>query len=107
MAKSMTPSPAENQALAEMKELQKRYEGLSRKKVESETNLKNARKSLKELQDQALEKYGTHEIESLEQKLAEMKTENERMVREYQASLDKIDADLKQVDDTYQSQVRD
>lgn len=103
MAKT-TPTPAKNQSLAEMEELRKRYDGLSHKKTECETNLKTANKKLQDLQDQARELYGTDNIVELEQKLADMKAENERLVAEYRASLDGIEDNLKLVDEAYQAQ---
>jgi chromosome segregation ATPase len=105
MAKT-TNAPAKNQALAEMEELRIRYDGLSHKKTECETNLKNADKKLKDLQSQAREHFGTDDIAQLEQKLADMKAENERLVAEYRTSLDGIEADLKQVDEAYVAQAK-
>lgn len=106
MAKPTTPAPVKNQALAEMEELKKRYEGLSHKKTECETNLKNANKKLEELQAQARDQYGTDDLGELEKKLATMKAENQRLVEEYRASLDGIEADLKRVDESYQAQTK-
>lgn len=91
-------------ALDEMEQLKKRYEELSRKKTVCETNLENARKNLEALQAEARERYGTDDLEALRKQLEEMKAENQRKQEDYKASLDAIEANLKDVDRNYQAQ---
>lgn len=93
---SSAPSSAEQPQ--SMEQLQDRYQRLHRKKIETETELKTARRRLDELQAEAREKYGTDDLTALEEKLAAMKAENEAKRAEYQKSLDQIDADLSEVE---------
>ena len=74
--------------------LQKRYQTLRDKKVQSETNHANAQRSLDELKQQAREKYGTDDVAELERMLARMRQENEERRSQYQAELDRIESDL-------------
>jgi len=84
-----------------IEELRERYEELNTRKTVAQTNLKNAEKQLDKLKKKAVDAYGTADVDELREKLKEMKTENERKRKEYQASLDKIDKDLAKVDEEY------
>lgn len=84
-----------------IEELQLRYNGLNTRKIQAETNLKNAEKQLDQLKQQAREKYGTDDVEKLREQLTEMRNENDRKRREYQAELDRIDSELTKVDQEY------
>lgn len=98
MAKKKTEATVDAALQQSLGELQNRYTELNRRKIQAETKLENARNQLSELQQEAKSQYGTDDIGELEAKLAEMQAENERKRREYQASLDRIEADLAQVD---------
>ena len=78
-----------------------RYQKLHTQKIEAETNLRNATQQLEDLKQQALEEFGTDDIDQLRKKLNEMEQENERQRSQYQASLDKIEADLTDVQEKY------
>jgi hypothetical protein len=82
-------------------ELQKRYESFMAEKVKYETQRDSAADELAKLKKQAMEQFGSDDIGKLEKMLADMKTENEKRTREYQASLDKIDQNLKDVRDSF------
>lgn len=84
-----------------IEQLQKRYNDLNTRKIQAETNFKNAEKQLDLLKQQAREKYKTDDIDELRSMLDEMTRENERKRREYQSSLDKIERDLDQVDQAF------
>jgi chromosome segregation ATPase len=84
-------------------ELQERYQKLQAEKVRAETNRENAEKRLEELKAEAREKYGTDDVEKLEAKLADMKAENERKRAEYQSHLERIEADLSAVEQSFES----
>ncbi len=88
-------SPAAEQSI---EELQKRYQQLDKRKMEAEINLKNATSKLDELQQDARREYGTDDVAELRRKLNSMKTENDEKRKNYQASLDRIDADLAAVE---------
>ncbi len=78
-----------------------RYNRLHTRRIEAETNLKSARKQLDDLKKEALEKYGTDNLDTLKKKLAEMESENEKKRSQYEKSLDKIESELKQVEEKY------
>ena len=81
-----------------IQELQTRYRILDKKKTQAETNLDNAKKALKKLQDEARAKYETDDVAELRAKLKKMKDDNEEARREYQASLDVIEAELQGIE---------
>jgi hypothetical protein len=81
--------------------LQKRYGDLNTKRIQADANLQNAEKQLATLRAEALEKYGTHDLAELRQKLADMTAENETKRREYQASLDQIERSLAEVEQKF------
>ena len=84
-----------------MDQLKKRFEELSLMKVKYETQRDSAASELADLKQQALELYGSDDVKELEKMLSEMKTENEKKRSEYQASLDKIDANLRTVQESF------
>ena len=94
----MNESAAAKQSIEELK---RRYESLHRKKIQAEANLDNAKKQLEELKAQARKEYGTDDIEALKKKLAQMQAENERRRAEYQQQLDRVESDLKAVEEKY------
>ena len=86
-----------------MDQLKKRFEELSLMKVKYETQRDSAASELADLKAQALELYGSDDVKQLEKMLSEMKTENEKKRSEYQASLDKIDANLQSVQESFEA----
>lgn len=84
-----------------IEELRKRYDDLNRKKITAEANHKTAQKQLDDLKAAAKAQWGTDDVDELRRKLKAMETENERKRSEYQEQLDKIDADLKDVEQKF------
>jgi phage shock protein A len=84
-----------------IEELRKRYDDLNTKKITAEANHKNAQKQLDELKAAAKAQWNTDSLDELRKKLKEMEEENERKRSEYQGQLDKIEADLKDVDQKF------
>jgi septin family protein len=91
--------------MAEMKptgqtieQLRKRYEDLNRQQIEAGANYKNASDQLEALKAAALRDYQTDDLDALKAKLKEMEDENQRKLKEYQAHLDQIETDLKDVE---------
>lgn len=82
--------------------LRERHKKLEHKKVAAETSLKSANEQLELLKKQALEQFGTDDLEQLKLKLAAMKEENERKRAEYQKHLDQIEAGLSEVERQYE-----
>ncbi|HVJ84444.1 MAG TPA: hypothetical protein VM452_02305 [Caulifigura sp.] len=85
-----------------IEELQRRYQTLNTRKIQSETHLENARKELERLQRDAREKYGTDDVDELRKKLDQMKSDNEEKRRSYQADLDRIETELSEIETKYQ-----
>jgi chromosome segregation ATPase len=83
---------------ATIEQLRKRYEELNRQQIEAGANYKNASDQLEALKSAALRDYQTDELETLKAKLKEMEAENQRKLSEYQAHLDQIETDLKEVE---------
>ena len=87
-----------------IEQLRKRFEDLKEEKITAGANYENARKQLDEHKATARTEYGTDDLEALRAKLKEIEAENERKRSDYQAHLDKIDADLKEVDRKFSQQ---
>jgi len=77
--------------------LKKRHRDLDKQKTTAEADLKSAEKQLKQLKADALEKYGTDDLEALKGKLEQMKTDNLKKRREYQQHLDAILREAQQI----------
>ncbi len=83
--------------------LHQRYQALHTRKIQSETNLENARKELERLQREAREKYGTDDVDELRRKLEQMKADNEEKRRNYQADLDRIESQLSDIESKHEA----
>ncbi len=94
MPKSETPTVT-------IEQLRKKYEELNNEHIRADANYKNAKKQLDELKATALETYGTDDLDTLRNKLQEMEAENAKKLSEYQSHLEKIDADLKAVNQKF------
>jgi chaperonin cofactor prefoldin len=97
MAKTDIKSPT-NAGEQTIEQLQQRYQELNRKKIQSETQRDSATTRLEELKAHAREKYGTDDVAKLQEKLAEIITENARKRAKYQEDLDKIEKGLADVE---------
>jgi hypothetical protein len=84
-----------------IEDLKKRYTGLHEKKITAQADLNNAKKELANLKKSAREQFGTEDLDELRGKLKQMKEDNERKRSEYQAHLEKIEADLAAVDQKF------
>lgn len=89
--------------IQDIEQLKRRYETLRDKKTEADTLLRTAEAELEKLKAEARERYGTDDVVSLKQKLEDMEAENRRKRQEYQALLDGIERDLKDVEDQLQT----
>ena len=81
--------------------LKKRHKELEHQKVTSEANFKTATEQLEAVKKEALDKYGTDEIDQLRNKLLEMKDQNERTRAQYQKHLEEIETRLAQVETNF------
>ncbi len=84
-----------------IEQLQARYQALNKRKIQAETHLQNAREQLAELKKQALEAYGTDDVEQLREQLQKMKAENEQKRQNYQTELNRIEGELSAVEQKF------
>src|SRR5262245_27607420 len=77
--------------------LKRRHAELHVKKIQAETKKRESENRLTELKRQALEQFGTDDLDELKRKLQSIKAENERKRSGYQEHLDQIDAELDRV----------
>ena len=88
-------------AAQDIEQLRRRHAELDKKKTIAETQLKSANEQLETLKRQAMESYGTDDLDELKKKLEAMKAENERRRAEYQKHLDEIEGGLAEVEKQY------
>lgn len=81
-----------------IEDLTAQYGKLNERKIQADTQLKTATEQLKSLQKEAVDNFGTSDIEELQTKLAAMEAENEERRSEYQTLLEGIAADLAKVE---------
>lgn len=85
--------------------LKARYEDLKSKKITAEANLKHANNTLEELRREALQQFGTDDVDALREKLREMEAENARLQEEYDKHLTQIETNLSEVETLYRTGV--
>ena len=84
-------------AVQTIEQLQARFTEFQKQKIVVETDRKHALEKLQELKTVALEKYGSDDLEQLQQTLEEMKADNERKRSKYQQDLDAIETKLVEI----------
>lgn len=92
---------AQNSNEHSIEKLTERFQTLHQQKIEANAHLQNAQKQMSELKAQALEEFGTDDLDELKQKLKDMELENERNRFEYQQKLDEIERNLESVKEQY------
>jgi chromosome segregation ATPase len=95
MNRSSPEKTTEQQAI---EELQSRYDQLSHERTRIGTQRETAQKQLETLQSRAVKEFGTADLEELEKQLQAMKLENEKKRAEYQASLERVERDLSEIE---------
>lgn len=95
MAKTQSSEPQT------IEELKSRYDDLNQKKIRFETRREAAEEQLNELKATALEQYGTDDVKKLQEKLKQLKAENEKQRAAYQESLDKIENRLGEIQEDF------
>ena len=95
------PNSQSHAAIETIEELQARYQGLTAKKIKVETQRDHAQEQLKQIKAQALEQFGSDDLETLKLRLAEMKKSNEQKRVEYQKQLDQIEQKLGEIDEQF------
>jgi phage shock protein A len=89
-----------NPEIQTIEKLRERFQALHTEKVRAEQDYKNAQETLEKLQEQAREQFETDDLDKLQAMLAKIEAENLQKRKEYQASLDQIDANLRKVEDS-------
>jgi phage shock protein A len=89
-------------SVATIEQLRKRYDSLRKEQITADANYKTAKTQLDGLKSTAQAEYGTADLAELRQKLAEMEAENLRKLTEYQEHLEKMEADLKEVNQKFE-----
>lgn len=103
--RASTPSiPEEDRRIQEALEaLRKEYDGLHKKKIETDTTLQNLREQLEELKKRAEAEYGTSDVEELKAMLAQWREENARKVADYEAHIRSIKEALENIEASAES----
>ena len=96
-----------NPEIQTIEKLRERFQALHTEKVRAEQDYKNAQETLDKLQEQAREQFETDDLDKLQAMLAKIEEENLEKRKEYQASLDKIDANLRMVEDSEEQTPQD
>lgn len=86
-------------------ELRERYEELNSKRIVFQTKRDAALEQLNELKASAMESYGTDDVDLLQKKLAELKSENEIQRKTYQESLDRIESQLGEIQEEFDEEL--
>ena len=82
-------------------DLVKRHAQYHDAKIRAEADLRNANDALTQVKDDARKNWSTDDLEELTRMLRQMEAENEQHRREYQAKLDGIEAELRQVEEQF------
>jgi hypothetical protein len=96
----MSAQKKKNQTIEELTE---RYQTLDKKKTTAEANLKTTQDQLYEFKKEAMEKYGTDDLDNLKDMLEKMENENEEKRAAYQESLNTIEKNLKEIEEKYKN----
>jgi len=86
------------ETLLSIEQLTEQHASMNERKVRAQTNLENAQQQLESLQAEALENFGTSDIDELKTKLAELEETNRKQQKEYQDHLQKIEKDLQEIE---------
>lgn len=80
----------DEEIIKELELLKSEYARLDKKRIETETNLRNREEQLSQLRKKAEELYGTSDLNELRRLLEQWRAENERRVREYREHIEDI-----------------
>jgi uncharacterized membrane protein YgaE (UPF0421/DUF939 family) len=89
---------AESKSAQTIEQLRERYQKLNDAKVAANANYQTAHEALEQLKAAARAEHGTDDLEQLKAKLAQMQADNDRKRAEYQAHLERIEGDLREVE---------
>ncbi|MCI0641160.1 MAG: hypothetical protein L0Y72_30760 [Gemmataceae bacterium] len=83
-------------------ELREHYDKLNQQRIEAGANLANAQKEFADLKNEAVKEYGTDDLVQLQEMLKQMTAANEQKRIDYQTALEKIEAELAEVEKRYE-----
>lgn len=86
--------PGDQQIEQELATLKKQYDQLKERKVRTEQNLENIKKQLADLEEQAMQEFGSSDPADLEQILERKRQENAELVRRYKEHIQSVSNDL-------------
>ncbi len=95
------PNSRPNTAIETIEKLQSRYQSLTAEKIKVETQREHAQEQLKQIKAQALEQFGSDDLETLKVRLAEMKKSNEQKRVDYQKQLDEIEQRIGEINEQF------
>ncbi len=93
--------PEKNATSQTIEELQARFEDFKEQKLVVEVQKKSALEKLNEIKKEALDKWGSDDLDELKSSLKKMKKENEQKRARYQKSLDDIEQHLVQINEQF------
>ncbi len=103
--RSTASMPEEDKKIQQALEaLRKEYDGLHKKKIETDTTLQNLEDQLEELKKRAEAEYGTSDLEELKAMLARWREENARRIAEYQEHIQSIKEALEKIEGTSETE---
>jgi hypothetical protein len=95
------PKSQKKAAIQTIDELQVRYQRLAEEKIKVETQRDSAQQQLQEIKADALEQFGSDDLNTLKARLADMKTNNDQKRIDYQKQLDQIEQKLVEIDEQF------
>ena len=96
--KKTTKAKTAGSDIRTIEQLQEDYNRLNERRIRAQSELDNAEERLKELQNEADDKFNTHDVKELEEMLRKMEVENETRRADYQKQLEGIHADLQKIE---------
>ncbi len=96
----------DSSSINQLGKLRQRFEKLNNQKIRADEQRRLAESQLAQFREEALEKWGTDQLEILEQKLERMKRDNEAASMEYERHLDEIDAALQDIEELHSSKAQ-
>jgi DNA repair exonuclease SbcCD ATPase subunit len=89
---------SDEEVLRELERLKSEYTELNEKRIETDANLKNQEKQLRELKAKAEATYGTSDLNELRALLDKWRRENEEKVEQYREHVEQIKEKLKELE---------
>lgn len=89
-------------AIQTIEQLQTRYNKFNKHKIVVETDRKHALDQLAKLKANALEQFGSDDLEQLQKTLEKMKSDNEMKRAKYQRDLDSIEQKLADIEERFE-----